>query len=570
MVTTMAYKRLGEILTDAGVISAEQLGKALALGSEQKKRLGEVLIDNNIITEKQLIDVLKYQLGVDYIDLTKVDIPVQMAQLLPKNIARKHDVVPVRVAGDTLYVAMSDPLNFVGIEEVKSATKKRVIPMIATKSATDRAIHVLYGSENVSRAIDEMQKSMNIDTVQPIGDLLESGEIDDQAAPGIRLVNSIIERGAQENASDIHMEPRENGFVIRMRIDGVLHEMFTVPQNLQSSVISRVKIMGEMDIAERRIPQDGRSHIRVRGRDIDLRISTLPTKYGEKVVIRFLEKSESLLTSDGIGLAGKLLDSYNQLIANTNGVILIAGPTGSGKTTTMYTMVNELNREEVNLVTLEDPIEYNIDGVNQVQINEKVGMTFANGLRSILRQDPDIIAVGEIRDGETAEIAMRAAITGHLVLSTIHTNSALATLDRLLDIGVEPYLIAGALKGVVAQRLLRKICPSCKEAYTPGEDELVSMGLDPDRSKDVRFYRGTGCPDCLGTGYRGRTAAFEMLVLNSEIKQKIRENAPHHEIEEAMYRSPNFETMSQNCLRLVLEGKSTASEAKRILYSTDS
>ncbi|MDI9460744.1 MAG: GspE/PulE family protein [Saccharofermentanales bacterium] len=566
----MAYKRLGEILTDAGVISAEQLGKALALGSEQKKRLGEVLIDNNIITEKQLIDVLKYQLGVDYIDLTKVDIPVQMAQLLPKNIARKHDVVPVRVAGDTLYVAMSDPLNFVGIEEVKSATKKRVIPMIATKSATDRAIHVLYGSENVSRAIDEMQKSMNIDTVQPIGDLLESGEIDDQAAPGIRLVNSIIERGAQENASDIHMEPRENGFVIRMRIDGVLHEMFTVPQNLQSSVISRVKIMGEMDIAERRIPQDGRSHIRVRGRDIDLRISTLPTKYGEKVVIRFLEKSESLLTSDGIGLAGKLLDSYNQLIANTNGVILIAGPTGSGKTTTMYTMVNELNREEVNLVTLEDPIEYNIDGVNQVQINEKVGMTFANGLRSILRQDPDIIAVGEIRDGETAEIAMRAAITGHLVLSTIHTNSALATLDRLLDIGVEPYLIAGALKGVVAQRLLRKICPSCKEAYTPGEDELVSMGLDPDRSKDVRFYRGTGCPDCLGTGYRGRTAAFEMLVLNSEIKQKIRENAPHHEIEEAMYRSPNFETMSQNCLRLVLEGKSTASEAKRILYSTDS
>ncbi|NLB08493.1 MAG: type II/IV secretion system protein [Clostridiales bacterium] len=566
----MAYKRLGEILTDAGVISAEQLGKALALGSEQKKRLGEVLIDNNIITEKQLIDVLKYQLGVDYIDLTKVDIPDQMAQLLPKNIARKHDVVPVRVAGDTLYVAMSDPLNFVGIEEIKSATKKRVIPMIATKSATDRAIHVLYGSENVSRAIDEMQKSMNIDTVQPIGDLLESGEIDDQAAPGIRLVNSIIERGAQENASDIHMEPRENGFVIRMRIDGVLHEMFTVPQNLQSSVISRVKIMGEMDIAERRIPQDGRSHIRVRGRDIDLRISTLPTKYGEKVVIRFLEKSESLLTSDGIGLAGKLLDSYNQLIANTNGVILIAGPTGSGKTTTMYTMVNELNREEVNLVTLEDPIEYNIDGVNQVQINEKVGMTFANGLRSILRQDPDIIAVGEIRDGETAEIAMRAAITGHLVLSTIHTNSALATLDRLLDIGVEPYLIAGALKGVVAQRLLRKICPSCKEAYTPGEDELVSMGLDPDRSKDVRFYRGTGCPDCLGTGYRGRTAAFEMLVLNSEIKQKIRENAPHHEIEEAMYRSPNFETMSQNCLRLVLEGKSTASEAKRILYSTDS
>ncbi len=565
----MAYKRLGEILTDAGVISDEQLGKALALGREQEKRLGEVLIDNKIITERQLIEVLKYQLGVDFIDLSKVDIPVQMAQLLPKNIARKHEIVPVRVVGDTIYVAMSDPLNFMGIEEVKSATKKRVIPMIATKSATNRAIHVLYGNENVSRAIAEMQKSMNLDALEPFGDLVESGEIDEQAAPGIRLVNSIIERGAQENASDIHMEPRENGFVIRMRIDGVLHEILTVPQNLQSSVISRIKIMGEMDIAERRIPQDGRSNIRVKGRDIDLRISTLPTKYGEKVVIRFLEKSSSLLTSDGIGLTGKLLDSYNELIANANGVILIAGPTGSGKTTTMYTMVNDLNREEVNLVTLEDPIEYDIDGVNQVQINEKVGMTFAFGLRAILRQDPDIIAVGEIRDGETAEIAMRAAITGHLVLSTIHTNSAIATLDRLLDIGVEPYLIASALKGVIAQRLLRKICPNCKESYTPDEDELVSMGLDPDKSKDVKFYRGKGCPDCLNTGYRGRTAAFEMLVLNSEIKQKIRENAPHHELEEAVYRSPNFETMSQNCLRLVLEGTTTASEAKRILYTTD-
>jgi type IV pilus assembly protein PilB len=565
----MAYKRLGEILTDAGVISDEQLGKALALGREQEKRLGEVLIDNKIITERQLIEVLKYQLGVDFIDLSKVDIPVQMAQLLPKNIARKHEIVPVRVVGDTIYVAMSDPLNFMGIEEVKSATKKRVIPMIATKSATNRAIHVLYGNENVSRAIAEMQKSMNLDALEPFGDLVESGEIDEQAAPGIRLVNSIIERGAQENASDIHMEPRENGFVIRMRIDGVLHEILTVPQNLQSSVISRIKIMGEMDIAERRIPQDGRSNIRVKGRDIDLRISTLPTKYGEKVVIRFLEKSASLLTSDGIGLTGKLLDSYNELIANANGVILIAGPTGSGKSTTMYTMVNDLNREEVNLVTLEDPIEYDIDGVNQVQINEKVGMTFAFGLRAILRQDPDIIAVGEIRDGETAEIAMRAAITGHLVLSTIHTNSAIATLDRLLDIGVEPYLIASALKGVIAQRLLRKICPNCKESYTPDEDELVSMGLDPDKSKDVKFYRGKGCPDCLNTGYRGRTAAFEMLVLNSEIKQKIRENAPHHELEEAVYRSPNFETMSQNCLRLVLEGTTTASEAKRILYTTD-
>ncbi len=565
----MAYKRLGDILLEAGVISEEQLNASLAAGKEQKKRLGEILIENKVLTERELIDVLKYQLGVDFIDLTKVDISVQLAQILPKNLAKKHEVVPVRLAGDTLYIAMSDPLNFVAIEEVKSAAKKRVVPMIATKEATERAINTLYGNENVSRAIDEMQKSMGAEPIQNVAVLGELDiEGDDKAAPGIRLVNSIIERGAQENASDIHMEPREEGLTIRMRIDGVLRELLTVPQNLQSSVISRIKVMGDMDIAERRIPQDGRANIRVKGRDIDLRISTLPTKYGEKIVIRFLEKSAQLLSSKGIGLEGKLLENYKELISNANGVILIAGPTGSGKSTTMYTMVNDLNREEVNLVTLEDPIEYNIDGVNQVQINEKVGMTFANGLRAILRQDPDIIAVGEIRDGETAEIAMRSAITGHLVLSTIHTNSAIATLDRLVDIGVEPYLIASALKGVIAQRLVRKICPSCKESYTPSEDELLSIGLEPQKVRSISFYRGKGCPDCLNSGFRGRTAAFEMLILNSEIKQKFREKAPHHELTEAVYRS-DFESMTHNCQNLVLSGVTTAQEAKRILHTTD-
>ena len=568
----MAYKRLGDILTSVGIITEQQLNEALEIGKRDKKRLGEALIDSKIITERQLIDVLKLQLGVDYVELTKINIPSVLAQIVPKNLAKKYTLVPVKLVGDTLHIAMVDPLNFPAIEEVKSVTKKKVVPMISTRAATEHAIVTLYGNEGVSRAIDELQSSMGPEAFATVdidnGAVENIGDDDAEAAPTIRLVNSIIDRGAAENASDIHLEPREDGLVVRMRIDGVLHNILTVPKNLQSSVTSRIKIMGDMDIAERRIPQDGRANVRVRQKEIDLRISTLPTIFGEKIVIRFLEKSKNLLSSNGIGLVGENLAKYQGLIANSNGVILIAGPTGSGKSTTMYTMISDLNREEVNLVTLEDPIEYNIDGINQVQINEKVGMTFASGLRSILRQDPDIIAVGEIRDGETAEIAMRAAITGHLVLSTIHTNSAVATLDRLMDIGVEPYLISSALKGVIAQRLVRRICPHCSREYTPTEDELVSLHIDPATAGDIKFHKGAGCPDCLGTGYRGRIATFEMLVLNSEIKQKFREKAPHSELEAAVKRSGCI-SMLEDCRRLVLEGITTVDEAKRTLHTTD-
>ena len=563
----MAYKRLGEMLLSVGIITEEQLDKALREGKAQGKRLGEVLIDSNVITERQLIDVLMLQLGVEFVDLTKTNIPTKLAQAVPKNLAKKHSVVPVKLVGNTLYIAMVDPLNFVAIEDVRSASKKRIIPMIATRKAVERAIVTLYGSEGVTRAIDEMQRTMG--TQEPAEETDAAQEEDaNQAAPAIRLVNSIIERAAAERASDIHMEPREDGLVIRMRIDGILHNILTVPKNLQNSVISRVKIMGDMDIAERRMPQDGRSSTRINQKDIDLRISTLPTKYGEKIVIRFLEKSEALMTSKGIGLEGKHLEMYNNLIKNANGIILIVGPTGSGKSTTMYTMVSDLNSEAINIVTLEDPIEYEISGVNQVQINEKTGMTFAFGLRSILRQDPDIIAVGEIRDRETAEIAVRAAITGHLVLSTIHTNSATATLDRLGDIGIEPYLVAGALKGVIAQRLVRRICPHCKSSYTPDEDELELMGIDPARTDRVTFYKGAGCPECMHTGYRGRAAVFEILVLNSEIKNKIRGRASHEELAEAIKRS-GFSPMIDDCRKLVLNGVTTVEETKRIMHTTD-
>jgi len=563
----MAYKRLGDILVSAGTLSENDLNEALAGAREAKMRIGEYLIHQGLISERQIIDALRLQLGIDFIDLTKASIETEMAALVPRNLAKMYSILPVKLEGETLYLAMVDPLNFTAIEDVKNATKKRVIPMIATERALERAHVMLYGNEGVNRAIDELQKERLavMDNIrQPVVE--EINEDIDSIAPAIRIVNSIIERGITEGASDIHIEPHEDGLQIRMRIDGVLRLILEIPQNLQNAVISRVKIMGDMDIAEKRVPLDGRSSYKTKDKDIDLRISSLPTKYGEKVVIRFLEKSKELLSIEGIGMQGQHLHDYHELLKNTNGVILISGPTGSGKSTTMYTMISELNREEVNLITLEDPIEYDVNGVNQVQVNEKAGLTFAAGLRSILRQDPDIISVGEIRDGETAEIAMRAAITGHLVLSTIHTNSAVATIDRLVDIGVEPYLIASALKGVLAQRLVRRICPACKEAYEATEEEVLDLGLDP--TKKHTFYRGKGCPECIYTGYKGRVGLFEILVLNSEEKQLIREGAPQSELIKAIEKT-GYTTLKDDALKLIDEGTTTASEAIRILHTTD-
>ncbi len=564
----MAYKRLGDLLLSAGVISEEQLNKALEMQKSTNERLGSLLISRNFITEQQLIEALQMQLGIEFVDLSKVTIDPRMSTIVPKNIARRYGVVPVRLEKDLLYLAMKDPMNFMAIEEVKTASRRRVMPMIATSNGVDRAIMDLYGNEGVARAIEEM-KQQNVkpaDSSQPSSGTIEIGEEDTLSAPTIRLVNSLIERAVTERASDIHIEPREEEVVVRMRIDGMLHRILNVPVELKTSVISRIKVMGGMNIAERRIPQDGRANVRIKSQDIDLRISTLPTIYGEKVVIRLLNKSNLILNKEGIGLAGSDLEKFDQLLKNHSGVILIVGPTGSGKSSTMYTMIGELNREEVNLVTLEDPVEYDTDGVNQVQINEKAGMTFANGLRAILRQDPDIIAVGEIRDGETATIAMRAAITGHLVLSTIHTNDAISAIDRLKDIGVEPYLIESALNGIISQRLVRKICPNCRTAYQPTPEELELLHIDP--NSKLTFYKGKGCPHCFDTGYRGRTAVFEILMMTRKVRRSIAEGADREELLAAAS-DQGYVSLRDNCRRLVLEGVTTAEESLRILNSME-
>lgn len=561
----MAYMRLGDLLISAGVIRPEQLNEALAIQKKTRERLGDVLINNGIITEQQLIEALQMQLGVDFVDLTAVSIPLELARFVPRSIAKKYCVVPVKLQKDELYVAMSDPLNFEAQEEIKSASRKQVVPMIATRRAVEQAIATLYGNEGTARAIEEMKREAGSNQTD-IVPVQMSKAVDNGAAeaPTIRFVNSVIERAITERASDIHLEPQEGEMVVRMRIDGVLRRVFTVPANLQATVIARLKIMGGMNIAERKIPQDGRAMVTAKDKEIDLRISSIPTIYGEKIVLRLLDKSSGHINRKAIGLEGEDEKKYDRLLKNSSGVILIVGPTGSGKSTTMCAMIQELCNEQTNIMTLEDPVEYNIPGANQCQINEKTGMTFAVGLRSILRQDPDVISVGEIRDGETASIAVRAAITGHLVISTLHTNDAVSTISRLVDIGVEPYMISSALRGVVSQRLVRKICPHCRKAYTPTEEEKRMVGIP--ENEDVTFYKGEGCQECGRTGYRGRRGVFEILTLDAALRREVANNASSEELTKTALEN-GFVTMKDNCRRLVLEGVTTVGEAAKAINS---
>ena len=565
----MVYKRIGELLIANEYITPEQLNKALEIQKKTAgKKIGEILVEQGFTTQNRVYKMLERQLGVKFVDLTGEVISKDMTRVVPRSIARKYNVVPVQATADTVHLAMADPLNFMATDAVQKVAKRKVIPMLATSEAITRSITDLYGSESAEKAIQELKSNEDESTkdFQNIAAANIIGADSENAAPTIRLVNSFLEYAVNQNCSDIHLEPRESAMFVRMRIDGVLRQVFVVPKGTQSAVIARIKVMGNMNIAEHKIPLDGRSNVRIGEKDVDLRISTLPTVYGEKVVIRLLNKSSSLLNTKGIGLVGKNLDKFNALLENSNGVILIVGPTGSGKSSSMYTMIGKLNTEQVNLVTLEDPVEYNFDGVNQVQINEKTGMTFASGLRSILRQDPDIIAVGEIRDGETADIAMRAAITGHLVLSTLHTNDAPSTIDRLLDMGVESFLISSALKGIISQRLVRRICPNCRTEYTPSaeEQQMLRLPVQPGR----RFFRGKGCPMCFGTGYRGRTAVFEILTLTGAIKHAIADNVPHSQLMQLIEES-DFEPLITDCVRLVLNGTTTVEEAYRTVNSTD-
>jgi len=568
----LTAKTIGEILLEQGFISRQQLETALAMQRRGGGHLGTILLEMGAITERQLAQALGIQWGFPYVDLTALEIDPEVVKLVPHALARRHKVIAIGRVNDRLRLAIADPLNVIALDDVRLVTGLDVDPVVAAPEDIQQAIARFYGlgvdMEEVVRQVATQDaalseaKGVNGEeraeeiTVERLRTMVEE-------APLVRLVNLIISQAILDGASDIHIEPHRQGIQVRYRIDGVLHDVMTPPKQLQAAIISRIKIMASMDIAERRVPQDGHIHLLIEGREYDLRVSTLPTVYGEKVVLRILDQASMRLNLSRLGMTAETLAKWEALISKPYGMILVCGPTGSGKTTTLYATLNKLNVPEKNIVTVEDPVEYQLPRINQVQVNPKAGITFANGLRSILRQDPDIIMVGEIRDRETAEIAIQASLTGHLVLSTIHTNDAPGATTRLIDMGIEPFLITSSLIGVLAQRLVRTICEFCKEAYAPPPEAL--RRLDIEGGKEILLYRGKGCERCRGTGYKGRTGIFELMIMDEEIADLILQNSSLAEIRQKAI-SRGMRTLREDGIRKLLEGTTTVEELLRVVF----
>lgn len=548
-------KSLGEILIEQGLVTKEQIQEALSRQKSENRSLGEILLDLGYITESDLYSALGEQLGVPYVSLSYYSVDPSVIGLLAESFARQHKVIPLFRIGTSLTLGMVDPLNLAVIDQVVRATGLEVEPVICSPHDIEQAIDHYYGTssavEEVVQVLGAEEKEEAVDTYT-----LQAQASD---APIVKLVNLIIAQAVKERASDIHIEPEEGLVRVRFRVDGIMREVYTQPKRLQGAIISRIKIMANLDIAERRLPQDGRIQIAVEGRQIDLRVSTLPTVYGENVVMRILDKSNLRVNLSDLGF-GDMEPRVRAMLSRPNGLILVTGPTGSGKTTTLYSALNEVSKMDVNTITLEDPVEYRLPLIRQAQVNVKAGFTFASGLRSILRQDPDIVMVGEIRDAETAKIAVEAAMTGHLVLSTLHTNDAPSALPRLIDMGVEPFLVASATAGVMAQRLVRKICPNCKVEYDPPDSVLKAIGLSGKRAK---LYKGEGCRACSNTGYKGRMGVYEVMVVNEEIRQLVVEEASADRIREAAMRA-GMRTLRQDGILKALEGHTTVEEVFRV------
>jgi len=554
-------KRIGEILIESELITKEQLDTVLEVQKKEKKRVGELVVELGYVTETQLIKVLEYIFHIQYIDLGTATIERNVLALVPESMALKHKLIPVGRENNVLTIAMVDPLDFYAIEDIQMVTGLEIKTGISTKAEISTAIDRHYGHESAEKAVEELKKEYSLSDLSTLAELSEN-EVSN--APVVRLVNSIITHAIKAGASDIHIEPGKKDFCVRFRVDGDLAEVMRSGMAAHSAIVTRIKIIGRMDIAEKRIPQDGRVEINLDGKDIDLRLSVLPTVYGEKVVMRVLGYQSQALAIDQLGFTPENLELFNKIIGSPNGVILVSGPTGSGKTTTLYTVLRELNRPTVNIITVEDPVEYKIEGISQVQVNAKADLTFANGLRSILRQDPDIIMIGEIRDAETAEIAVRASITGHLVLSTIHTNDSASSVARLIDMGVEPFLVSSSVVGVVAQRLVKCICPRCKTAYRPDHTELMLLKL----TEAVQLYKGAGCPACNFTGYQKRMAIHEVFVVTKEIRELIDRRASTDQLRQMAARF-GTKTLRDNCAKLVADGLTTTAELARVTYSID-
>ena len=567
-------RRLGDLLVREGLINQEQLQRALADQKGSNEKLGSILVRLDFINEDQLIDFLSKQYGIPSITLTQLDVDAEVVKLVPAQIARKYEVLPIKRAGNQLTLAMADPTNVFAVDDVGFMTNLQVVPVVASQGAIRKAIDRLYEAQTggLADVITEMDSALaDVEVVEgedenwAKADIFELKESADEP-PVVRLVNMILVDAIRRGASDIHLEPYEKVFRVRFRIDGVLHEIMTPPKRLEAALTSRVKIMSSLDIAERRLPQDGRIKLRYNQREIDFRVSTLPTIFGEKTVMRILDKDSLQLDLAMLGFDAWGLEQFNQAIHQPYGMILITGPTGSGKTTTLYSAIHTINSPDVNIMTAEDPVEYNLKGVNQLQVNEGIGRTFAAALRSFLRQDPDIILVGETRDLETAQIGIRAALTGHLVLTTLHTNDCPSTVARLLDMGIPPFLVSSALTLILAQRLGRKICKDCKQPYDADEESLVPYGHVLQGLGKVQLFKGKGCQVCSFTGMKGRVAIYEVMPIDEHIREMILRNAPTAEIREAAL-ALGMKTLRQNALQKVLDGVTTIEEVLRVTVS---
>ncbi|WP_040212473.1 GspE/PulE family protein [Clostridium polynesiense] len=553
-------RRLGDMLVEEGKITVAELQNALRRQKILGKKLGEVLIEEALVTQEEIIEVLEKQTGIKKVSLNDVEIDKKVLKIIPESLCEKHELFPFGYNENKIMVAMWDPLNIFAVDDVSIASGFEIESCICSRHEIKLYIERFYSGEQVLKAAEELSKEKHLEA--KAAEINEEEFDDIKNAPVVKMIDYLIKDAVESRASDIHIEPYEKVIRIRYRIDGQLHGISTLNIDTLPALITRIKILADLNIAEKRLPQDGRIITKIGNKEVDLRISILPTVTGEKVVIRILSRDNYNIGKAQLGMTEEELLKLNSIIKSPHGIVLVTGPTGSGKSTTLYTVLNEINKGDKNIITIEDPVEYLLEGINQVNVNVKSGLTFSTGLRSILRQDPDIVMIGEIRDGETAQIAVRAAITGHLVLSTLHTNDAPSSILRLVDMGIEPYLVSTAVSGVIAQRLVKKICPKCREEYEAGKYEKSILGID----ESMTLYRGRGCAYCGNTGYYGRTGIYEIMEITREHKELILSTNSSGALKDLSIEH-GMSTLAENCKEKVIQGETTIDELINIRFS---
>jgi len=560
--------RLREILINNKLLTQEQLDKALEVQKEKGGRLSDIIIELKFVRESELISTISAGLGLPLIDLKRFKIDFEIVKTIPLNISRHYQIIPVSKIGDTITLAMADPLNIFAIDHVESLTGFKINPIISSSQDILQAIELVYPDSDKS-VIENIVKEISVSSIELIREEKEASPSDKELdrisreAPVIKVTDMIMEDAVEKKASDILLEPFDKKLRVRFRIDGILQEEKAPPKSMYSSIVSRVKVMSDLDIAEHRLPQDGRIKVKIAGREVDFRISILPSSFGEKVAIRILDKSQAMLDIEKLGFREDTITKLQKVSKLPHGMMLVCGPTGSGKTTTLYSILKFVDSPEKNIVTVEDPVEYQLEGINQVNVRPEVGLTFASALRSILRQDPNVIMIGEIRDYETVDIAIKSALTGHLVLSTLHTTTAPGAIVRLVNMGVEPYLINSSLACVVSQRLVRKVCSSCKEGYTIKEDIIDTLKLKLDKFKKTEFFRGKGCSRCFNMGYSGRIGIAEVLLLTNRVRELILKREQEHVIKQQA-RQEGMRTLREDGIEAALNGLTSLEEVLRV------